>query len=183
VKMEPSTGSHPFLLERTIEDIKNSEGHPVGSGHDFIAFEWNTLNAELAYPKSFPKVPEEYLKYDFRKTLIEKELKAAISHGADFICLQEVHRQSLEFFTSVFSAAKYEVIFNHKNGGLDGVLTAFNSEKYLLTQSHASLYIDPITKEQMAHLYHANLFQKRKQPLLPKVSSLQTILSWLLILI
>lgn len=119
----------------------------------FTVMQWNQLNASLTTPESFPKIHPDYLKWEYRKDLLTKEI---ISSNADIICLEEVDQVS--FYEELFKSLGYSLIKGQKFGGTgDWLLLAYRENRFQLQdskvfhyndqgQKHSQLFIQAILK-------------------------------------
>ena len=100
--------------------------------------QFNILADELAY--DFPKVPEEYLKWDYRLPLI---LRHMLQFECDIICTEENDHadQILEKLVAA-SGRPYKMIFEKKKqeAHKDGTAIYYDSAKITLEESHAHFY-------------------------------------------
>jgi len=132
----------------------------VSKVSQFSILQWNQLNSLLCNEVSFPKISSEYLKWNYRKPLITKEL---ISYNADIICLEEVDQ--IAFYDDFFKSEGYSVLKAQKSGGTgDWIIVAFRDSKFKLLEQTVHFYnqTQENGKNQHSQFYlHASLLYEQ----------------------
>lgn len=122
----------------------------------FSVLQWNQLNSLLCNEPSFPKIAPEFLKWNYRKPLITKEL---LSYNSDIICLEEVDQ--VVFYDEFFKNQGYSVLKAQKSGGTgDWIIIAFKDSKFKLLDQKVHFYNQNLDKGKIQHsqfFLHASL--------------------------
>jgi len=103
-----------YLLNRQVRQM--NEG--TNSRLTFSVLQWNSLASCYTSDKHYPYAPKEILVFDERSKLIAQEIK---SYNADVICLEEVDKNDLEFFKSLYSREEYSFSYIKKPHTKDGI--------------------------------------------------------------
>ena len=126
---------------------------------EFSFLQWNTLNSEYSNIEAFPKADPKILTWDYRKPLIEEELKKI---QADIICLEEVNAGDVEFFKSVFQD-KYETTYQKKGKSSEGLCFLYSKEKFEgIVQPKLESYIDADGKPQ-SYVYQIHILKLKNK--------------------
>jgi mRNA deadenylase 3'-5' endonuclease subunit Ccr4 len=141
--------SPTFLLDRKIVTVS-----PADAALKTVSIlQWNVLNPNLCDHDHFTIADVENLDWNFRKSLFQKELPM---FNADFVCLEEVHRADVSFYTSCLDTNKYEVLYKERLSGLDGCLFFYDKNKYIHIHGVLGALATSI------HVYQLHLFQIRE---------------------
>ena len=121
-----------------VEEVFTRDTEP----EKFTAFTFNILCERYATTQQYGYVPENVLRWDYRKDLILNEI---VERDADIVCLQELDRQSYdEFFRSNLAEHGYKGYYAQKSRAetlgdqakfVDGCGTFWKDQTYVLLDS------------------------------------------------
>ena len=151
--MESNQKTFARPLGRNVDELSTS-----ASKSSFSILQWNTLSSHLT--NTFPKANPEHLVTPYRQPLLAQELKA---YSPDFVCLEEVNQDDVEFFKAVFDSTKYSSIYQIKHQGKDGLFFLYNQEKYELVKSDCQGYIDLEKNTKQSQVFQVNIFKHRDE--------------------
>jgi len=103
-----------YLLNRQVQQVNES----TSSKLTFSILQWNTLATCYTGQSHYPYLSKEVLAFNERSKLISQEIK---SYNADVICLEEVDKNDLEFFKSLYSREEYSFSYIKKPHSKDGI--------------------------------------------------------------
>jgi mRNA deadenylase 3'-5' endonuclease subunit Ccr4 len=97
---------------------------------EYRLLQWNTLGKMFCDQKSFPKVDEKYLSWDYRKGLLKSIIEKI---GADIMTFQEIDSYD-EYKTDIVSD-NYDSTYFAKDDGGQGIAVFFKKEIFELIKS------------------------------------------------
>lgn len=95
------------LLGRKIIEVNS----PNSEALQLSVLQWNVLARCYSKPSYYPLLEPSIVEFDDRKGLIEQEIK---SYNADIICLEEVDKKDVAFFSSLYPNTEYSFFFPKK---------------------------------------------------------------------
>ena len=142
-----------LALSRQITSIRI----PQDKNMTFSIMHWNVLNDFYCTPQRYPKIKSDYLKSEYRKNLIAKEIFA---HNADIVCLSEINKDDLTLYESILGEKQgYLSIYTEKLDGVDGLLFCFKKKKFEYVDGIQGEYLDLTTGKKYPQVYQLNVLR------------------------